>query len=91
MKNQARVLLLAAAGPIVVQGAMPVEAERFAQRLENPREEQVAAEFKVPFVGIRVLSSNITNQGKYDPQTGLACQDYVYQVVKACVANLKKC
>ncbi|MGP2701148.1 5'-methylthioadenosine nucleosidase, partial [Serratia marcescens] len=48
------------------------------------------AEFKVPFVGIRVLSNNITNQGNYDPQTGLACQDYVYQVVKAYVANLKK-
>lgn len=30
-----------AAGPIVVQGAMPVEAERFAQRLDNPREEQI--------------------------------------------------
>lgn len=28
-------------GPIVVQGAMPVEAERFAQRLDNPREEQI--------------------------------------------------
>lgn len=56
MKNKARVLLLAAAGaafsplcfgqpaaagPIVVQGAMPVEAERFAQRLVNPREEQI--------------------------------------------------
>ena len=54
MKNKARVLLLAAAGaafsplcfgqpaaagPIVVQGAMPVEAERFAQRLVNPREQ----------------------------------------------------
>lgn len=56
MQNKARVLLLAAtgaafsplsfgqpaaAGPIVVQGAMPVEAEHFAQRLEDPREEQI--------------------------------------------------
>ncbi|RNW15011.1 5'-methylthioadenosine nucleosidase [Serratia nematodiphila] len=60
------------------------------EEMETASAAQIAAEFKVPFVGIRVLSNNITNQGKYDPQTGLACQDYVYQVVKAYVANLKK-
>lgn len=43
------------------------------EEMETASAAQIVAEFKVPFVGIRVLSNNITNQGKYDPQTGLAC------------------
>ncbi len=58
--------------------------------METASAAQIAAEFKVPFVGIRVLSNNITNQGKYDPQTGLACRIMSIQVVKAYIANLKK-
>ncbi|CAI1556304.1 5'-methylthioadenosine/S-adenosylhomocysteine nucleosidase [Serratia ficaria] len=57
------------------------------EEMETASAAQIAAAFNIPFVGIRVLSNNITNQGKYDPQTGLACQDYVYQVVKAYVAR----
>lgn len=44
------------------------------EEMETASAAQIVAEFKVPFVGIRVLSNNITNQGKYDPQTGLACE-----------------
>jgi adenosylhomocysteine nucleosidase len=55
--------------------------------METVSAAQIAASFAIPFIGIRVLSNNITNQGKYDPQTGLACQDYVYQVVKAYIAK----
>lgn len=59
-----------------------------AEEMETASAAQTAAAFSIPFVGIRVLSNNITNDGKYDPQTGLACQDYVYQVVKAYIAKL---
>lgn len=57
------------------------------EEMETASAAQIAAAFNIPFVGIRVLSNNITNQGKYDPQTGLVCQDYVYQVVKAYIAK----
>ncbi|HIC7644402.1 TPA: 5'-methylthioadenosine/S-adenosylhomocysteine nucleosidase [Serratia liquefaciens] len=57
------------------------------EEMETASAAQIAAAFNIPFVGIRVLSNNITNQGKYDPQTGFACQDYVYQVVKAYIAE----
>ena len=33
---------------------------------------------------------NITNDGGYDPKTGEACEDYVYQVVKAYIAATVK-
>ncbi len=59
------------------------------EEMETASAAQIAAAFNIPFIGIRVLSNNITNDGKYDPQTGLACQDYVYQVVKAYVGKVK--
>ncbi|QKN81286.1 5'-methylthioadenosine/S-adenosylhomocysteine nucleosidase [Scandinavium goeteborgense] len=59
------------------------------EEMETASASQIAAAFDIPFIGIRVLSNNITNQGAYDPQTGLACQDYVYQVVKAYIAKAK--
>lgn len=59
----------------------------FHQRYETSVEEmeaasvaQIAAQFKVPFLGIRIVSNNITNQGQYDPKTGEACQDFVLKV-----------
>lgn len=58
------------------------------EEMETASAAQVAAAFSVPFIGIRVLSNNITNNGKYDPNTGLACQDYVYQVVKTYISKL---
>ena len=61
-----------------------------AEEMETASAAQIAAGFNIPFVGIRILSNNITNNGKYDPQTGLACQDYVYQVVKAYIAKEKR-
>lgn len=55
--------------------------------METASASQIAASLTIPFIGIRVLSNNITNQGKYGSQTGLACQDHVYQVVKAYIAK----
>lgn len=52
-----------------------------AEEMEGASVAQIASQFNVPFVGIRVLSNNITNNGAYDPGTGEACQDYVLNVV----------
>ena len=52
-----------------------------AEEMEGASVAQIAIQFNVPFVGIRVLSNNITNNGTYDPGTGEACQDFVLDVV----------
>jgi adenosylhomocysteine nucleosidase len=54
-----------------------------AEEMETVSAAQIAGFFQIPFLGIRVLSNNITNGGKYDAKTGEACQEYVYEVVKA--------
>lgn len=53
------------------------------EEMETASAAQIASLFHIPFIGIRVLSNNITNNGKYDAKTGLVCQDYVYDVLKS--------
>jgi adenosylhomocysteine nucleosidase len=60
------------------------------EEMETASAAQIASLFDVPFLGIRVVSDNIRNGGAYDPNTGEACEDYVYQVVKSYVANTVK-
>jgi adenosylhomocysteine nucleosidase len=60
------------------------------EEMETASAAQIASLFNVPFLGIRVVSDNITNGGDYDPKTSEACEDYVYQVVKAYVAATPK-
>jgi adenosylhomocysteine nucleosidase len=60
------------------------------EEMETASAAQIAGFFQIPFLGIRVLSNNITNNGKYDAKTGDACQDYVYDVVKAYIAGTLK-
>jgi adenosylhomocysteine nucleosidase len=57
-----------------------------AEEMETAPAAQIAKEFGVPFIGIRVLSDNITNGDGYDPKTADACEEFVYQVVKAYIA-----
>jgi len=57
------------------------------EEMETASAAQIAGLFGVPFLGIRVLSNNITNGGKYDPLSAEACQDYVVDVVKAYIAQ----
>ena len=60
--------------------------ERFgttAEEMETAAAAQIAGMFGIPFLGIRVLSNNITNAGAYDPKTGDACQEFVAEVVKS--------
>ena len=47
-----------------------------AEEMETASAAQIAGLFEIPFLGIRVLSNNITNGGTYDPRTGEACQEF---------------
>jgi adenosylhomocysteine nucleosidase len=58
-----------------------------AEEMETASAAQIAGLFQVPFLGIRVVSNNITNGGTYDAKTGEACQEYVYEVVKGYIAG----
>jgi adenosylhomocysteine nucleosidase len=61
-----------------------------AEEMETASAAQVAGLFEVPFLGVRVVSNNITNGGGYDPHTGEACQQFVLDVVKAYVQRQAK-
>ncbi|HUR32850.1 MAG TPA: 5'-methylthioadenosine/S-adenosylhomocysteine nucleosidase [Vicinamibacterales bacterium] len=60
------------------------------EEMETASAAQVAAAFGVPFLGIRVLSDNITNGSRYDARAGEACEDFVFTVVTHYVARLAK-
>ena len=59
------------------------------EEMETASAAQIADLFHIPFLGIRVLSNNITNGGAYDPRSGEACQEYVYEVVRAIIKGRK--
>lgn len=53
------------------------------EEMEAAAAAQVASLSHVPFLGIRVLSNNITNGAPYVRETAVECQQYVLQVVQA--------
>jgi adenosylhomocysteine nucleosidase len=53
-----------------------------AEDMETASAAHIAAEFHVPFIGIRVISNNITISDEYKRKASTACQDYVLKVVK---------
>ncbi len=57
------------------------------EEMETASAAQVASAMQVPFIGIRVLSDNITNASTYDPKAGEACQEFVFSVLKKYVAS----
>ncbi len=61
-----------------------------AEEMETAAAAQIAGLFEIPFLGIRVLSNNITNGGAWDAGTGEACQDFVAEVVKSYLADKVK-
>jgi adenosylhomocysteine nucleosidase len=61
-----------------------------AEEMETASAAQIAGEFQIPFLGIRVLSNNVTNGGTYDTKVGEACQDFVSDVVKAYISQTRK-
>jgi adenosylhomocysteine nucleosidase len=60
------------------------------EEMETASAAQIASEMRVPFLGIRVISDNITNGDAWDPKTSEACEDYVIQVVKAYIKTLTR-
>jgi adenosylhomocysteine nucleosidase len=52
------------------------------EEMEAASSAQIAGLFKIPFLGIRVVSNNITNGETYDTKVGEACQDFVRDVVR---------
>jgi adenosylhomocysteine nucleosidase len=60
------------------------------EEMETASAAQIAGFFQIPFLGIRVLSNNVTNGGTYDAKTGEACQGFVYDVVKAYIGTTLK-
>jgi len=57
------------------------------EEMETASAAQIAKQLNVPFLGVRVVSDNITNGGVYDPKTSEACEEFVYQLVKARIAS----
>lgn len=57
------------------------------EEMETAAAAQVAAQSHVPFLGIRVLSNNITNDGEYDARSAAACQSFVLEVVRTYLAQ----
>jgi adenosylhomocysteine nucleosidase len=57
--------------------------------METVAAAQVAGIFKVPFLGIRIVSDNVTNGTAHNPKTSEACEDYVYDVIKAYIARIR--
>lgn len=57
------------------------------EEMETAAAAQVAGMSRVPFLGIRVVSNNITNGGVYDAGSAAACQAFVLDVVRAFIAQ----
>jgi adenosylhomocysteine nucleosidase len=60
------------------------------EEMETAAAAQIATQFGVPFLGIRVLSNNITNAEAYDGHTAEACQEYVLEVVRKYAAAARR-
>lgn len=56
--------------------------------MEGAATAQIAEAYDVAFLGIRVLSNNKVNGGKYNPNTAAANQEYVYEVVKKYISTM---
>jgi adenosylhomocysteine nucleosidase len=58
-----------------------------AEEMETAAAAQIAGLFQIPFLGIRVVSNNITNGGTYDGKSAEACQEFVVDVVKVYIGE----
>ncbi|MBR4151459.1 MAG: 5'-methylthioadenosine/S-adenosylhomocysteine nucleosidase [Selenomonadaceae bacterium] len=60
------------------------------EEMETNAVAQICQNADVPFIGIRVLSDNITKSHDYVPETGKICQDFVLLVVEEYIRDLLK-
>jgi len=59
------------------------------EEMESASSAMISKAYDVPFLAIRILSNNKTNDGAYNPDTAAANQEYVYEVVKEYIAFLE--
>ncbi|WP_261384351.1 5'-methylthioadenosine/S-adenosylhomocysteine nucleosidase [Planococcus sp. CPCC 101016] len=59
------------------------------EEMESASAAMISKAYDVPFLAIRILSNNKTNDGAYNADTAAANQEYVYEVVKEYIASLK--
>ena len=50
---------------------------------------QICQNAGVPFIGIRVLSDNVTNDNRYVPESAKVCQDFVLLVVEEYIKGVR--
>ena len=60
------------------------------EEMETNAAAQVCQNAGVPFIGIRVLSDNVTNSREYIPETAKICQDFVLLVVENYIREVGK-
>ena len=60
------------------------------EEMETTCAAQICQNAGVPFIGIRVLSDNITVNDKYVPETATICQDFVLLVVENYIRDVLK-
>lgn len=60
-----------------------------AEEMEAASVAQVADQFGIPYLAVRILSNNATNDGEYDATTAVECQEYVLTLLKAYIAQFK--
>ena len=58
------------------------------EEMETASAAQIAYAYHIPFLGVRVLSNNITNHGEYDPTTAEDCQAFVATIIKAYISKI---
>ncbi|MTI17966.1 5'-methylthioadenosine nucleosidase [Rhodobacteraceae bacterium RKSG542] len=58
------------------------------EEMETSSAAMISHAYGVPFLGVRVLSNNITNGGKYDPTTAEDCQEYVKEIILHYISTL---
>lgn len=61
-----------------------------AEEMETSSAALVAEAYKVPFVGVRVLSNTDLHGEEFDPQTAIHCQQFVIDYTKALINSLNK-
>ncbi|RDV24693.1 5'-methylthioadenosine nucleosidase [Alteromonas aestuariivivens] len=60
------------------------------EEMETASAAMIAHAYQTPFLGVRVLSNNATNQGHYDPSTAKDCQAFVKDMVTRYIDSLSK-
>ena len=61
-----------------------------AEEMETASAALVAEAYKVPFVGVRVLSNTDIHGEEFDPQTAIHCQQFVIDYTKALINSFNK-